>query len=192
MPNVMGAKKILKVTIATGRTSIYIWLACHSVNAHRMILMDDQSKKAQPLLLLLSWGFSLGLWRQFTPHGSSLEFPLRLCLVLAENHGHGIDGLDAVHLHKVPPLSNVVNVSVPVLGSLASLVLFMHEDDVLPLGEEVGGLLPQVRYRGHEILEGRVVGVVHEEGVHSHGQQRALRGQENVSQRPHGNTASHE
>lgn len=149
---------------------------------------DDQSKNAQPLLLLLSWGFSLGLWRQFTSHGRSLEFRLRLGLVLAKNHGNGIHGLDAMHLHKVPPLGNVVDVSVPVLGSLESLVLLVHEDDVLPLGEEVSGLLPQVRYRRHEILEGGVVGVVHEEGVHSHGQQRALRGQKTSVNNTHGNS----
>lgn len=111
-------------------------------------------------------------------HGSSLELLLRLGLVLSENHCHRIHGFDAVHLHKVPPLGNVVDVLVPVFDSLESLVLLVHEDDVLPLGEEVSGLLPQVRNRGHEILEGRVVGVVHEEGVHPHSQQRALRGQQ--------------
>lgn len=146
------------------------------INAHIMNSYHDASSKdAQPLLLLLSGGFSsLGLGRQLASHGGGLELLLRLLLVLSKHHLHGVLGLDAVHLHKVPALRDVVEVSGPVLGGLEGLVLLVHEDDVFPLGEEVSRLVPQVRYRRHEVLEGRVVGVVHEEGVHSHGEKSAL------------------
>jgi len=80
-----------------------------------------------------------------------------------------------VRLHVVLALGDVVEVAGAVLAGLEGLVLFMHGDDVLPLGEEVGGLSPEVRDGRHKVLKGRVVGVVEEEGVEAHGQQCALR-----------------
>lgn len=85
-------------------------------------------------------------------------------LAFTKDGGDGILCLDAVCLHKVTTLGDVIEVAGPVLVGLEGLVLFVHGDDVLPGRGELDGVRPHVGDGGDEVLEGGVVGVVHEEG----------------------------
>lgn len=143
-----------------------------------MIHIDDKclcSEDTKPLLLgFLGRVLFNRLRGQLAAHGGGLKLLLGLGRVLAEDGGDGVLGLDVVHLHEVAAFGHVVDVAGAVVLSLGGLVLFVLDDDVLPGVEEVDGLVPEVGDGRHEVLEGGVVGVVHEEGGDAEEEEGAL------------------
>lgn len=79
-----------------------------------------------------------------------------------------------MRLHKITTLGDVVEMASPVLGGLGGLVLLVHDNDLFPGRGELDRVCPHVGDWGHEVLEGRVVGVVHEEGEDAESEEGAL------------------
>lgn len=144
------------------------------VQARAYVCMVGCSEDA-PELPPLRWLGVLGLGDRGT-QGLRLDLLVRLLLLaLAEDHRDGVLGLDAVHLHVVPALGDVVLVLHAVLERTDGLVPLMHDNDVLPAEEELDRVAPERGCWGEEFLKWRVGGIVHEEGEDAKREKRALR-----------------
>lgn len=136
-----------------------------------------QSFSSEDSEYLLPWSLLLPSRRRWRlkSQGQRLKLFIRLLLALAKDHGDGILGLDAVHLHIVLALHDVVLVLGAVLEGAEAPFLLVHDHDILPLQEEGEGLAPEIGEGGQVVLEGGVGGVVQEEGEDAHDEERSLR-----------------
>jgi hypothetical protein len=169
----IGGVGIRPLAIVTDMTTKII-LSCLWFQRARQISRPRGLKDTKPLFLGFLLNLLLLLWGHLAAHCDSLEFLFGLGLVLAEDYGDGVLGLDAMHLHEVAALGDVVDVAGAMVAGLDGLVLFVLDNDIPPGIEEVNGVGPECGDGGDEVLEGRVVGVVHEEGEDAEEEESAL------------------
>jgi hypothetical protein len=123
-----------------------------TIESGALLNLSKQAKHLLPLRLAFSGALCSRGWLE----SECLSLNLGVCLfglTPAEDGGDGILGLDAVHLHVVATLGDVVLMGGAVLAGAQGFLLLVHDDDTRPCVEEVNRLSPEITDGRKEVFE---------------------------------------